>query len=66
MNVHQAFQASASSGTMSFQVEHVTYNTRVSIEPNGHCYMNFSCSCRITESKILFKSFKDYVCNERC
>ena len=49
INLHPDFQASASRGTQAFQVEHVTCNTRVSIETNGRCFMNFSCSCRITE-----------------
>jgi hypothetical protein len=68
MNVHPAFQAFTSTGTLAFQAEHVTGrtrfrqntfqaehvtgNTRVSFEPNGRLCMNFSFSCRITESKI--------------
>jgi hypothetical protein len=60
MNLHPDFQASASRGTLAFQVERVTCNTRASIEMDGRCCMNFSCSCLITENinlKVLWFMF---------
>jgi hypothetical protein len=50
MKLQPDFQASASRETLTFQVEHLTFNTRLSIETNGRRFMNFSRSCRITES----------------
>jgi hypothetical protein len=51
-NKQLVFQACASRVMQAFQVEHITCNTSVSIEPTDRFYVNFTCCCYITESKI--------------